>query len=59
MSTDDFEILITVRGGSDLDEDALTVAARYLVARAAKTSPDRRIDWTSVQVSATRCPKGA
>lgn len=55
---DDFEILITVRGASDLDEGALAVAARYLVARAAKTPPDRRIDWTSAQVSANRLPKG-
>lgn len=59
MKTDDFEILITVRGDAELDEEAVATASRYLVSRAAKTPPDKRIDWSTAQISASRLPKGA
>lgn len=59
MSTDDFEIVITVRSNADLDEESVTIASRYLVERAVKHSPDRRIDWLSARVRVGRLQKGA
>ncbi len=48
-----FDVALIVEGDADASEENLAHALKVLLSRAARFSPDRRFDWSRIDVAVT------